>query len=730
MPKVSVEELKKLSENKQNIRNIGIIAHIDHGKTTFSDNLLSRAGFISEELAGKQLFMDFDPQEQERGITIYAANVSMAHTFEGEDYLINMIDTPGHVDFGGDVTRAMRAVDGAIILIDAVEGIMPQTETVLMQALKERVRPVLFINKVDRLIRELQLTPQAMQERFIKIIYEVNNLIQRLAPEEFKDKWKVNVEAGQVCFGSALRNWAISFPQMKKSGIDFKQVIEHVKEGRDKELAKKSPLHETVLDMVVKHLPNPKEAQKYRLKSIWKGDQESEIGKNMAECDDSGKFVGIITAVQNDPYAGTICTARIFSGKIKDGMEIYGIRSHTVQRVQQVGIYAGPRKIRIEELGSGNIVALTGVDFPAGETIVEQGVIMEPFEKIEHIFEPVVTKSIEPVKTAELPKLIKMLKDRAKEDPTIKVNINEDTGEILVSGLGELHIEAKIERFLKDRGIEIKVSKPIVVYRESVKGKSKIMEGKSPNRHNRFMLSVEPLEREVYDLLVKGELREGRVRLQDREFVRKKLIEAGMNKEEAFVVKDIYGHNLYLDMTKGIQYLNEVEEMIIEAFHSVADEGPLAREPSMSMKVKLWDAKLHEDAIHRGPAQVIPAVRFSIKNAMLDGGAIIIEPKQIIRIDAPTEQIGGAIREVSNRRGQILDMTEAYGYSTIKAKIPVSEIFGFEAALKGATGGKGFYSIVDQVFEPLPDNLQEKVILSIRKRKGLPEEIPKVEEVL
>ncbi|WP_349677335.1 GTP-binding protein, partial [Archaeoglobus sp. JdFR-39] len=154
------------------IRNMGIVAHIDHGKTTLSDNLLAGAGMISEELAGQQLYLDFDEQEQERGITINAANVSMVHEYEGKEYLINLIDTPGHVDFGGDVTRAMRAVDGVIVVVDAVEGVMPQTETVLRQALKENVKPTLFVNKVDRLIRELELTPQQMQERLVKVITE------------------------------------------------------------------------------------------------------------------------------------------------------------------------------------------------------------------------------------------------------------------------------------------------------------------------------------------------------------------------------------------------------------------------------------------------------------------------------------------------------------------------------------------------------------------------------
>ena len=204
MTEKMVERIVRLMKQPESIRNIAICAHIDHGKTTFSDNLIAGAGMMSEELAGKQLVLDFHEDEQERGITIDAANVSMVHDYEGREYLINLIDTPGHVDFGGDVTRAMRAVDGCIVLVDAVEGIMPQTETVLRQALRELVKPILFINKVDRLIREIKLTPESMQERFIKIITNVNKLIEGIAPEGYKQKWQVNVQEGSVCFGSCL----------------------------------------------------------------------------------------------------------------------------------------------------------------------------------------------------------------------------------------------------------------------------------------------------------------------------------------------------------------------------------------------------------------------------------------------------------------------------------------------------------------------------------------------
>src|SRR3989339_1109613 len=282
-----VKRVRELMNNPKFIRNIGVAAHIDHGKTTFSDNLLLGAGMISEELAGKQLVLDFHEDEKERGITIDAANVSMIHNTDNQDYLINLIDTPGHVDFGGDVTRAMRAVDGAIVLVCASEGPMPQTETVLRQALRERVQPVLFINKTDRLIKELKLTPEQMQQRFVKHIMDVNQIIRNVAPEEYKEKWQVSIENGTVAFGSAFHNWGISLPFMKKKGITFKEIIDFYSsddEDAIKKLSKRAPLHEVILDMVTEHHPNPIEAQSYRIPRLWQGDLESVEGKDLLAC--------------------------------------------------------------------------------------------------------------------------------------------------------------------------------------------------------------------------------------------------------------------------------------------------------------------------------------------------------------------------------------------------------------------------------------------------------------
>ncbi len=723
-----VEAIQEVIGSPDQIRNMGIVAHIDHGKTTLSDSLLARAGKISDELAGEQLFMDYDDQEQERGITIYSANISMVHEYEGDQVLINLIDTPGHVDFGGDVTRAMRAVDGALVVVDAVDGVMPQTEAVLRQALEERVKPVLFINKVDRLINELELSPEEMQNRFVTIISEVNKLIKKIAPEDVSKEWTVSVEEGTVAFGSALYNWATSRPFMEEHDVDFKRIYELMEEGDQDALAEEAPVEEVVLNMVVNHLPNPETAQEYRIPQIWNGDQDTDIGKSMLQCDADGDLVCVVTNVESDPHAGTISTARIFSGTVHEGDELYGVGSKSNQTAQQVGIYSGPRKLSIDEVPAGNIVALTGVDYGAGETVVSAGMDLQPFEQIEHIFEPVVTKSLEPKKTSDLPDLIEALRKRAKEDNTIQISIDEETGETLVSGLGELHIEAKVERYLQEQGIEIDVSEPIVVYRESIQEASDEFEGKSPNRHNKFYLTVEPLQEDVYEHLMEGELPEGRVRDQDEQEVRDALVEWGMDKDEAENADHIYKGNIFLDMSRGVQYLNEVRELVHDAFKEIVDEGPLADEPCIRLKVKIHDASLHEDAVHRGPAQVMPAVKESIVKGMLDGNATLYEPKQIIRIDTPADEMGGAMNEVSNRRGDILEMDEEEDSAIIKAKVPVAEMFGFEADLKSATAGKGFYSLIDQVFEPLPQNLQDETILDIRERKGMKQELPSMGE--
>jgi len=676
---------------------------------------------ISQDLAGKQLALDFHEDEQQRGITIDAANVNMVHNLEGTDYLINLIDTPGHVDFGGDVTRAMRAVDGAIVLVDAVEGIMPQTETVFRQALKERVKPVLFINKVDRLIRELKLNPEQMQQKFIHVIDSVNKLISDMAPQEKKSEWQVSVQDGSVSFGSAIHNWALSFPYMQKHKVTFKDVVDAYNTDNHKELAKKAPLHKVVLNMVIRHHPNPIKAQEYRIPKIWHGEIESEIGKSLMTCDPNGHLAFVVTKIVVDKHAGEIAAGRMFSGTIKQGQDVYLNGAKKTVRVQQVNIYKGATRVQVDEAVAGNIIGIVGLrDTFAGETISDKE--MEPFEAIKHIFEPVVTKAIEAKRPGDLPKLIEVLRQVNKEDPTITIEINEETGEHLMHGMGELHLEVIENRIKSEKGVEIVTSPPLVVYREAVNKKSPEVEGKSPNKHNKFYIIVEPMADNLYHAIKEGELPEGRLKKKDQTLW-DKFIKLGFDAREARDIFEIFKGNMLINNTRGIVQLSEVIDLIADGFEQVMNGGPLAREPCDKVLVRITDLKLHEDAIHRGPSQVLPAVRDAIREAMNNADAVIFEPLQTLQIDAPEQYLGEMSKLVQNKRGQLLEVVTEGGHISVKCKLPVAEMFGFTSDLRSATGGRGSHFLVDQGFERLPRELQQKVVRQIRERKGL-----KVEE--
>jgi elongation factor 2 len=615
------------------------------------------------------------------------------------------------------VTRAMRAVDGCIILACAVEGVMPQTETVIRQALKEYVKPTLFINKVDRLINELQVTPEQMQERFVKIINNVNELIKKMAPEEHKSDWLCKVDDGSVAFGSAYHNWAISVPIMKRTNMSFKDIYDYCKNNDQKTLAKKLPVHQVILDMVIKHMPNPLETQRYRIPQIWHGELESKEGKTMIGCDKNGPTVFMVTKIWMDQHAGEVATGRLFSGTIQKGQELFTLGMPGANRVQQVGFFVGPDRLPVEKVVAGNIVAATGLKNAIAGSTVAADPEMEAFERIVHVSEPVVTVAVEAKHMKDLPKLIDVLRTVSKADPSIQIEINQETGEHLMSGMGELHLEITEYRIVHEHGIEIQSSEPIVVYRETVDNKAGPFEGKSPNKHNHFYIEVEPLEQEIVEAIREGKLPTGKIKSPKE--VAKTLVEYGIEKAQAKGLYAIQGTNILLNVTKGIQYLHETRELIIEAFQEAMSQGPQAREPVMGVKVKLVDAKLHEDAIHRGPAQVIPAVRTAIYGAMVSAHTNILEPKQWVFVNIPQDLMGNVSREIQQRRANVEDITQDRDMTMIKAKAPIAEMFGFAGAIRSATQGRALWTTEFAGFEKLPRDLLNNITREVRTRKGL-----------
>ncbi|MGC8953432.1 MAG: elongation factor EF-2 [Desulfurococcus sp.] len=726
-------EVLKIMGNIEQIRNIGITAHVDHGKTTLSDTLLSAAGLISEKIAGQALALDYLDVEQKRQMTVKAANASLYHEYKGKPYLINLIDTPGHVDFQSKTIRALRVIDGAIVVVDAVEGVMTQTEMYLRVALEERVRPVLFINKIDRLIKELRLSPTEIQQRLVQIVRDVNTLIATYADKEFQKAWLLDPMKGQVAFGSARDRWGLTIPLVQQKGIKFSDIVDVYTRGKEAvaELQKTAPLHEAILDMVVKHIPNPREAQRYRIPKIWHGDPNHEIVKHLIEADPNGPLVMLINDIRVDPHAGLVATGRIYSGTLRPGEEVWLVNARVPQRVLQVSLYMGPYRELADEITAGNIAAALGLEKArSGETVVSMKYkdTMTPFEKLKMITESVVTVAIEPKNPQQTTKLIDALYKLHLEDPSLIVKINEETGEYLLSGVGTLHIEIALT-LLKDLyGLEVVTSPPVIVYRETIRDRSQVFEGKSPNKHNKFYISVTPLNEETLRLLSEGIIMEDMDARERAKILRE---QAGWDADEARRIMAIDENlNILIDMTTGVQYLREVKDTIIQGFRLAMREGPLAMEPVRGVKVVLHDAVIHEDPAHRGPAQIFPAVRNAIFAGFLTARPTILEPILKLDIRSPMEYIGNISSVITKKRGKLIEVQQMETTARVIAEIPVSESFDIADMLRNVTAGKAIWGQEFSRWAPVPENMLMDLIAKIRTRKGLKPEPPKPEDFL
>jgi elongation factor 2 len=728
-----IEDIVKLMSDPKRIRNTSIIAHVDHGKTTLSDSLLAAAGIISMEVAGQRLFLDSWELEQKRQMTVFPSNISLIHTYGDKEYLINLIDTPGHIDFSGAVTRSLRAVDGALVVVDAVEGPMTQTETVLMQALRERVRPILFINKVDRLIKELRLTPQEMQQRFAKIILRVNNLIEKYAPLEHKKDWQVKIENGTVAFGSALHKWGFTLQYMRSRGITFKDVIDAYT-GTPEEIARKVdalskavPLYEPILDMFCEHLPSPLDAQPYRQTQIWPGDPKSEVGLSMARVNANGPLLMCVTAVEVDPHSGIIAIGRVFSGAVERGKTIQLVGSRQRATIQQVYMYMATDKVIVDRIPAGNIAAISGLPpLQVGETIADDGVDTPPFESLRYVSEPVVTVSIEPADIRDLPLFDKIVRKITLEDPNLRFTMNKETGEYLLSGMGELHLEIAAYR-MQEAGLKVNMGKPIVVYRETISRDyrgSPVM-GKSPNKHNKLWVTIERLSEDVIEAIKSGRISE----MQKRDERQRILMhEFGWSAEDARNVIAIEGLNVLVNRIKGRQFVEDVIEHIKAAFRDAVNSCPLAKEPGYGLKVNLEDVLIHEDPVHRGPAQIMPMTWRPIWGCFLLCEPKLLEPLLSFECKVPSDFVSHVIGIVQKRRGRLIDITSEEDMMLVKAEIPVAESFGLAEELRSSTQGRAFWATQFSRWAPVPDSMQMDVIRQIRERRGLPLEPPKAEE--
>ena len=701
-----IPQIQQLMSNKELIRNIGIIAHIDHGKTTLADSLLAGTGLLSPRMAGSARVLDYLEEEQKRKITIKTANISLLYKTDRNPFLINLVDTPGHVDFTGKVTRALRVIDGAVVIVDAVEEIMAQTEILTRQALQERVRPALFINKVDRLIVELQLNEEQIQKKLNHIIGSFNDLIELYADAPFKKQWKINSSNGNLAFGSALHGWGFTLNMVKRQNVKFSDIIKAYREGRQIELQRNLPVSEAVFKMAIESLPNPRKAQSYRVEKIWAGHTDSKVGRALVACRDDGPTVTFITNVHSETDGSAIATGRIFAGKIKVGDKLHLVDALIETEVKQVSIDMGSFREEVTEVSAGNLTSLTlSGQVKIGETIVDMShkVGMVPFEGICYLSEAVITLAVEPKNPQDLPLLISGLEKLTVEDPNLKMDVDKETGEYLLSGMGELHLEIAITQLKNACGIDVTVSSPRVVYKETVSKKGVVALAKSPNKLNCFWLQVEPEAEEQAAPLEAEEL--GNILAIDE------------------------NRNVLLDCRrKPDRVSDEVLEAIIAGFEYACKAGPLCGEPIRHLQVKLIDMQLEE--VESALSEVTHGVGKAIFGSFLTAQPTLLEPIYKITITVATELSGESSRILSTRRGKITLFEQKGLLTHISGFIPVSETFGFSKELRSATSGRAFWQSFFDHWEKMPQKLATNVINDLRQRKGLAPKVPKPEKFM
>jgi len=833
---------------------MSVIAHVDHGKSTLTDSLVSKAGIIASSRAGETRFTDTRKDEQERCITIKSTAISMYYELgdndmeyikqskDGNGFLINLIDSPGHVDFSSEVTAALRVTDGALVVVDCVSGVCVQTETVLRQAIAERIKPVLMMNKMDRALLELQLQTDELYATFQRIVENVNVIISTYGEDEGGPMGSIMIDPviGTVGFGSGLHGWAFTLKQfaemyvtkfasknanmsaadrckkvedmMKKlwgdkffdpstgkfcktatgpngqkcprtfchlvldpifkvfdAIMNFKteetaKLIDKLdvkldtedKEKEGKPLLKAVmrrwlPAGEALLQMITIHLPSPVTAQKYRCELLYEGPGDDEAAMGIKNCDPKAPLMMYISKMVPTTDKGRFYAfGRVFSGIVSTGQKVRimgpnfspgkkeDLYLKPIQRtILMMGRYVEP----IEEVPCGNIVGLVGVD----QYLVKTGTITT-FEQAHNMrvmkfsVSPVVRVAVEAKNPADLPKLVEGLKRLAKSDPMVQCII-EESGEHIIAGAGELHLEICLKDLEEDHAcIPLKKSDPVVSYRETVSEESDQMcLSKSPNKHNRLFMKARPFPDGLAEDIEKGDV-SARQELKARARYLSEKFEWDVTESRKIWCfgPDGSGPNLLMDVTKGVQYLNEIKDSVVAGFQWATKEGALCEENMRAIRYDIHDVTLHSDAIHRGGGQIIPTARRVLYACQLTAQPRLMEPVYLVEIQCPEQVVGGIYGVLNRKRGHVFEESHVMGTPMfiVKAYLPVNESFGFTADLRSNTGGQAFPQCVFDHWQILPGDPSDpamrpsQVLAEIRKRKGLKEGIPALDNYL
>lgn len=618
-------------------------------------------------------------------ITIKSANISLLHEYQGRRYVVNLVDTPGHVDFSGKVMRAMRAIDGAIVVVDAVEGVMAQTESVIRSAVKEAVKPVLFINKIDRLIQELKLSPAKIEKRLTHIVQEVNTLLSSLTEPTDLLNWTISTDT--VAFGSALHKWAFTIKQMQKTNLQFQDIIENYHNNQIDTLSSMLPIHQPILNMILEILPSPTEAQSYRIRHIWKGELSSPAGKALNACSPKGPLIIGVTKLVTKSKHGLIAVGRIFSGTLQKGSQIRLFPAENLHRTQRVTLFMGPRQVVVPSLTAGNICGLIGIEeAQSGTTVTGQDPPrgMVAFEDIQYVNEPVVTIAIEPKRLQELPRLLTALETISKGDPNLIFTVNEQTGENLLSGLGLLHLEITLKD-LEEIGVQVTASDPIVLYRETPKTSITLTEMyPSPNTKNAIRISINPNSDEI---------------------------------NEELWHRDAQG-NVLVNCTK-LSIPESTKNAIIAGFQWAMESGPLCTEPVGLTTTRILRLELSAIPTEQSRVELMSMVKDAIIKVLTEAGMTLLEPIYSVQAIIPQEYLKETTGVINAKRGQVDHVDHQGTLATITGSLPVSESFDLADLMRSRTSGKAIWQTTFSRWQTVPKQRVDSLVKGIKKRRGL-----------
>ncbi len=679
----------------ERLRNIGIVAHIDAGKTTTTERILYYTGktYKIGEVHEGAATMDWMPQEKERGITITAATTACYW----KDHQINIIDTPGHVDFSVEVVRSMKVLDGIIFVFSAVEGVQPQSEANWRWADRFGVPRVAFINKLDRLgadfyrvFREIEsklsIKPVAIQipvgaeDQFKGVIdlmemkaiiwleetlgarYEIVDI-----PEEYTSKaqeWRAKmveaiVEQDDELMMKYLEGEEIGVEKLKK--VLRKATIEKKLVPVLCGSAFKNKGVQPLLDAVIDYLPSPLDVPP--VKGINPKNDQEEERKPL----DEEPFCAYVFKVMSDPYAGQLTYFRVFSGKVTAGSYVYNATKDRKERIGRLLLMHANSREDVQEANAGEIVAAVGLDASTGDTLSDEKypIVLEKLE----FPEPVISMAIEPKTKKDQEKLSQVLNRFMKEDPTFKATVDQETGQVLIHGMGELHLEIMVDRMKREYGVEVNVGKPQVAYKETIRKKA-TAEGKfirqsgGRGQYGHAIIDIEPLDR-------------------GQGFVFENAIVGGIIPKE---------------------FIPSVEKGVKEAMQS----GVVAGYPVVDVKVRLFDGSYHEVDSSDIAFQIAGSIAF--KEAMKKADPVLLEPVMEVEVETPEDYVGDVIGDLNSRRGKIMGMENKGVITVVKAYVPLAEMFGYATTLRSLTQGRGTFIMKFSHYEEVPQHVAEQII--------------------